>query len=64
MAKCVVGASNVASLEKTERAEEEKNESFSGKKENTYKIYGTVKNEKDYKKPDYVNEVIRVCLLH
>ncbi len=55
----MIGASNAASSEKGERAEEEKNESFTSNKINTYKLYGTAKNEKEYKKPDYINEVIK-----
>ena len=58
MSKCVVGSSLEPSGEEEAAGEEEKDK----KKENTYKIYGTIKNESDYKKADFVTETIKVIL--
>jgi adenylate kinase len=55
LSKCVVGASLDAGDEEAGNEEEK----GADKKENTYKIYGTVKNLKDYKKDDYITEVIK-----
>ena len=58
LSKCVVGSSLEPSGEEEAAGEEEKDK----KKENTYKIYGTIKNESDYKKADFVTETIKVIL--
>lgn len=55
LSKCVVGSSLEASGEEEAAGEEEKEK----KKENTYKIYGTIKNESDYKKSEFVTETIK-----
>ena len=59
LAKCVVGASLETSGEEEGAGEEEKEK----KEKNTYKIYGTIKNEKEYKKQDFITEIIKVVNL-
>jgi hypothetical protein len=56
LSKCVVGASGEPGEEEA-NDEEKPNET---KKDNTYKICGTVRNFSDYVKPDYPHEIIKV----
>lgn len=58
LSKCVVGASLEGGEE--EAGNEEENGNGETKKENTYNIYGTVKNSEEYTKPDFVKEIISV----
>ncbi len=66
MAKCVVGASLDGGEEEAGGNEEETAEGNQGKKENTYNIFGSIKksqeDEEEYKKPDFVKEIIDVGL--
>lgn len=55
LSKCVVGASMEAGEEEAGNEEEKETD----KKENTYKIYGTVKNAKEFKKNDYITDLIK-----
>ena len=61
MSKCVVGAS-VDGGEEEAANEEERPEGVEPK--NTFSIYGTVKNPEEYKKTDFVKEIIKVIKQH
>lgn len=57
MSKCKVGASLDGGEE--EAAAEEETLEFANKPANTFKVYGTLKNYEESKKPDFVKEIIR-----
>lgn len=61
MSKCVVGASSEGGEE--EAGMEEETGGSSPKKGNFYQIYGTVKVQEDFKKPEHVKEIIKVTQL-
>jgi len=54
----VVGASMESANEEEEGNEEDKTPE--PKSQNTYKIYGTLKDKEDNKTPDFVKEIIKV----
>jgi hypothetical protein len=64
LSKCVVGASQDGGEEEAANEEETK-EGGAGpaKKENTYNVYGSLKNLDEPQKIDYVNEIIDVRFL-
>lgn len=57
LSKCVVGASMESANEEEEGNEEDKTPE--PKSQNTYKIYGTLKDKEDNKTPDFVKEIIK-----
>lgn len=57
LSKCKIGASLEGGEE--EANEEETLENLDNKVVNTYKVYGTLKNSEESKKPDFVKEVIK-----
>lgn len=59
LSKCVVGAS-LDGEEEAVGEEEHSDDPKDPKKPNTYKIYGTVKNMDEFKKEDFVKEIINV----
>ena len=53
----MVGASNDGGEEEAGLEEET---ASATKKSNTYNIYGTVKNQEEFKKPEHIKEIIKV----